>query len=201
MSTTTRGKFTIVQIFNCHKIFTKGDPNLTFTSCPNRKSKFNIKQIISQQPQEVNSKFLHHFRLVSFCCLLSRSIVNNAFRLFVYSFQRGISVFGWLDVILEMISQILLKWYHLRHKHVWYNHHQRYTTYCDDLCFWRQPIHSKNSRVRFDPKKGLMGPHPFKGQTENVFLTRILGLSDLNSGSVWHLRCTEYNTPRVRAGL
>ena len=33
---------TIVQIVNCQKIFTKKWPNLTFTSCPNRKSKFNI---------------------------------------------------------------------------------------------------------------------------------------------------------------
>ena len=36
------------------------DPNLTFTSCPNRKSKFTIKKIISQQPQEVNSQFVHY---------------------------------------------------------------------------------------------------------------------------------------------
>ena len=35
--------------------------DLTFTSCPNRKSRFNIfKKIISQNPQEVNSQFLHH---------------------------------------------------------------------------------------------------------------------------------------------
>ena len=32
---------------------------MSFTSCPNRKSKLNIlKQIISQQPQELNSKFV-----------------------------------------------------------------------------------------------------------------------------------------------
>ena len=43
------------------KYLQKGDPNLTFTFCPNRKSKLNIfKKIISQQPQEVNSQFLHH---------------------------------------------------------------------------------------------------------------------------------------------
>ena len=34
--------WTIVQIVNCQKIFTKKWPNLTFTSYPNRKSKFNI---------------------------------------------------------------------------------------------------------------------------------------------------------------
>ena len=33
---------TIVQIVNCQQIFIKSDPNLTFTFCPNRKSKFNI---------------------------------------------------------------------------------------------------------------------------------------------------------------
>ena len=33
---------TIVQIVNCQQIFVKSDPNLTFTFCPNRKSKFNI---------------------------------------------------------------------------------------------------------------------------------------------------------------
>ena len=27
-------------------------------------------------------------------------------------------------------------------------------------------IHSKNSRVRFDPEKGPMGPDPFLGQTD-----------------------------------
>ena len=71
ISTTTRGKFktcwTIVQIVNCqqniynkvtpiwpllfaslyrslivNKYLQEGDPNLTFTSCPNRKLKFNI---------------------------------------------------------------------------------------------------------------------------------------------------------------
>ena len=42
------------------KYLQKSDPNLTFTSCPNRKSKFNIKTIISQQPQEVNSQFVHY---------------------------------------------------------------------------------------------------------------------------------------------
>ena len=48
ISTTTRGKFTIVQIVNCQKIFTKSDPNLTFTSCPNRKSKLKyLKNHIS----------------------------------------------------------------------------------------------------------------------------------------------------------
>ena len=102
--------WTIVQIVNCQKIFTKKWPNLTFNSCPNRKSKFNIyknhisttargkftiftplyrslivkkylpksdpiwplipvqtgsqslllQKIISQQPQEVNSQFVHY---------------------------------------------------------------------------------------------------------------------------------------------
>ena len=28
------------------------------------------------------------------------------------------------------------------------------------------PVHSKNSRVRFDPEKGPMGPDPFLGQTD-----------------------------------
>ena len=27
-------------------------------------------------------------------------------------------------------------------------------------------LHSKNSRVRFDPEKGPMGPDPFLGQTD-----------------------------------
>ena len=27
-------------------------------------------------------------------------------------------------------------------------------------------VHSKNSRVRFDPEKGSMGPDPFLGQTD-----------------------------------
>ena len=67
-------------------------------------------------------------------------------------------------------------------------------------------IHSKkNSRVRFDPEKSPMGPDPFLGQTDlesgyklpeswvqNVFLTRIPGQSDLDSGSVW---------PGFRVGL
>ena len=38
----------------------KDDPNLTFTSCPNRKSKVNILKICQQQ-QEVNSQSLHHY--------------------------------------------------------------------------------------------------------------------------------------------
>ena len=47
ISTTTRGTFsiceTIVQIVNCQiNIYQEGYPNLTFTSYPNRKSKFNI---------------------------------------------------------------------------------------------------------------------------------------------------------------
>ena len=44
--TTTRGKFTIFaplyRLLIVKKYVQKGDPNLTFTSCPNRKSKFNI---------------------------------------------------------------------------------------------------------------------------------------------------------------
>ena len=46
MSTTARGKFTIFAPLYISlivkKCLQKGDPNLTFTSCPNRKSKFNI---------------------------------------------------------------------------------------------------------------------------------------------------------------
>ena len=46
ISWTARGKFTIFaplyRLLFVKQIFTKGDPNLTFTSCPNRKSKFNI---------------------------------------------------------------------------------------------------------------------------------------------------------------
>ena len=63
ISTTARGKLffcTIVQIVNSQKEITKRLPNLTFTFCPNWKSKFNINKIISQQPQEVNSKLLNH---------------------------------------------------------------------------------------------------------------------------------------------
>ena len=113
ISTTTRGKFKICEPLYrsliVKKYLQEGDPNLTFTSCPNRKSKFTIKKnhisttasgkfticaqqivnsqknifkkvtpiwpllpfqtrsqslifkkIISQQPQEVNSQFLHH---------------------------------------------------------------------------------------------------------------------------------------------
>ena len=66
ISTTARGKFTmfapLYRSLIVKKYLQKGDPNLTFTSCPNRKSKLNIYflKIISQQPQEVNSQFLHH---------------------------------------------------------------------------------------------------------------------------------------------
>ena len=48
ISTTARGKFTIFaplyRSLIVKKIFTKKWPNLTFTSCPNRKSKFTIKK-------------------------------------------------------------------------------------------------------------------------------------------------------------
>ena len=66
ISTTARGKFTICALLYRSLIVKKylqkslSDPNLTFTSCPNRKSKFNIKTIISQQPQEVHFQFLNH---------------------------------------------------------------------------------------------------------------------------------------------
>ena len=64
ISTTARGKFTIFaplyRSLIVKKYLQKSDPNLTFTSCPNRKSKFTIKKIISQQPQEVNSQFVHY---------------------------------------------------------------------------------------------------------------------------------------------
>ena len=46
ISTTARGKFTIFaplyRSLILKKYLQKGDPNLTFTSCPNRKSKLNI---------------------------------------------------------------------------------------------------------------------------------------------------------------
>ena len=64
ISTTARGKLklfaSLYRSLIVNKYLQEGDPNLTFTSCPNRKSKFNIKKIISQQPQEVNSKLLNH---------------------------------------------------------------------------------------------------------------------------------------------
>ena len=48
ISTTTRGKFTIFaplyRSLIVKKYLQKCDPNLTFTSCPNRKSKFVIKK-------------------------------------------------------------------------------------------------------------------------------------------------------------
>ena len=48
ISTTTRGKFTIVVPFYwsliINKYLQKSDPNLTFTSCPNPKSKFYISK-------------------------------------------------------------------------------------------------------------------------------------------------------------
>ena len=32
--------------------------------------------------------------------------------------------------------------------------------------FDQMDVHSKNSRARFDPEKGPMGPDPFLGQTD-----------------------------------
>ena len=64
ISTTARGKFTIfAPLYRSLIVKTylqKSDPNLTFTSGPNWKSKFNINTIISQQPQEVHFQFLNH---------------------------------------------------------------------------------------------------------------------------------------------
>ena len=57
---------TIVQIVNCQKIFIKSDPNLTFTSYPNRKPKFTItKNHISTTAR---GKF-------TICALLYRSLI------------------------------------------------------------------------------------------------------------------------------
>ena len=48
ISTTATGKFTIFAPLHrsliVKKYLQRVDPNLTFTSCPNRKSKFNIKK-------------------------------------------------------------------------------------------------------------------------------------------------------------
>ena len=71
IGTTTRGKFkmfwTIVQIVNCQKIFMQeGDPNFTFTSCPNRKSKFNILK--NHLSTTASGKF-------TICALLYRSLI------------------------------------------------------------------------------------------------------------------------------
>ena len=50
---------TIVQIVNSQKsIYKKGDPNLTFTSCPNRKSKLNIFKISYFNNRK---RYIHNF--------------------------------------------------------------------------------------------------------------------------------------------
>ena len=65
ISTTARGKFTICALLYrsliLKKIFTKRWPQFDnyFLSKPEVKVEY-LKKIISQQPQEVNSQFLHH---------------------------------------------------------------------------------------------------------------------------------------------
>ena len=70
ISTTARGKFTIFaplyRSLIVKKYLQKSDPNLTFTSCPNRKSKLNItKNYISTTAR---GKF-------TICALLYRSLI------------------------------------------------------------------------------------------------------------------------------
>ena len=64
ISTTARGKFKIFaplyRSLIVKKYLQKSDPNLTFTSCPNRSLSLLLQKTISQQPLEVNSQFVHY---------------------------------------------------------------------------------------------------------------------------------------------
>ena len=72
---------------------TKKWPNLTFTSCPNRKSKLNIfKQIISQQPQEVNSQNL-------VCTYCYRSLIYSIISVFNCIFNKKVTPIPWPHVL------------------------------------------------------------------------------------------------------
>ena len=58
--------WTIVQIVNCQKILITKWPNFTFTSCPNRKSKFTIKK------KHISTTARGKFTI---CALLYRSLI------------------------------------------------------------------------------------------------------------------------------
>ena len=70
ISTTARGKFTIFaplyRSLIVKKYLQKSDPNLTFTSCPNRKSKFTINK--NHISTTARGKF-------TICALLYRSLI------------------------------------------------------------------------------------------------------------------------------